>query len=123
MADASKRPHRVDYLSSRSQNEYLQLLATDVSNRVMSELCEPEMLAVIANATPDVSHMDQLSVVARYVGQGGHAQERLVDMREISDKMGEGHDKAILAALNERSINPANIAFQSSLHVIHVWHF
>ena len=28
-----------------------------------------------------VSHMDQLSVVARYVDQDGYAQERLVDMR------------------------------------------
>ena len=38
-----------------------------------------------------VSHMDQLSVVARYVDQEGHAQERLVDMREIQDKTGKGH--------------------------------
>ena len=29
--DAPKRPHRVDYLSSRSQNEFLDLLAEDVT--------------------------------------------------------------------------------------------
>ena len=80
MADAPKRPHRVDYLSSRSQNEYLELLAKDVSTRVIAEICQAEMFAIIADTTPDVSHMDQLSVVARYVDQEGHAQERLVDM-------------------------------------------
>ena len=91
LADAPKRPHKVDYLSSRSQNEYLELLAKDVSNRIIDEICQAEMFAIIADTTPDVSHADQLSVVARYVDQEGHAQERLVDMQELEDKTGECH--------------------------------
>ena len=91
LADAPKRPHKVDYLSSRSQNEYLELLTKDVSNRVIDEICQAEMFAIIADTTPDVSHADQLSVVARYVDQEGHAQGRLVDMQELEDKTGEGH--------------------------------
>jgi hypothetical protein len=71
------------------------------------------MFAIIADTTPDVSHVDQLSVVARYVDQEGHVRERLVDMREIEDKTGEGHAQGILAALNENSISTANIVFQS----------
>ena len=113
MADAPKRPHRVDYLSSRSQNEYLELLAKDVSTRVIAEICQAEMFAIIADTTPDVSHMDQLSVVARYVDQERHAQERLVDMREIQDKTGEGHATGILAALDENGLSSANVVFQS----------
>ena len=101
LADAPKRPQRVDYLSSRSQNEYIELLAKDVSSRVIAEILQAEIFAVIADTTPDVSHMDQLSVVARYVNQEGHARERLVDMREIEDKTGEGHAQGILAALDE----------------------
>jgi hypothetical protein len=80
LADAPKQPHRVDYLSLRSQNEYLELLAKDVSSRVITEICQAEMFTVIADTTPDVSHVDQLSVVARYVDQEGHVRERLVDM-------------------------------------------
>ena len=86
LADAPKRPHKVDYLSSRSQNKYLELLAKDVSNRVIDEICQAEMFAIIADTTPDVSLADQLSVVARYVDQEGNAQERLVDMQELEDK-------------------------------------
>ena len=113
LADAPKRPHRVDYLSSRSQNEFIELLAKYVSSRVIAEVCKAEMFAVIADTTPNVSHVDQLSVVARYVDQEGHAQEHLVDMQEIEDKTGEGHAQGILAALDENSISTANIVFQS----------
>jgi hypothetical protein len=113
LTDTPKRPHRVDYLSSRSQNEYLELLAKDVLSRVITEICQAEMFAVIADTTPDVSHVDQLSVVARYVDQEGHVRECLVGMREIEDKTGEGHAQGILAALNENSTSTANIVFQS----------
>ena len=69
--DAEKRPHRVNYLSSRSQNEFLTLLADDVSSRVVSEIHEAKMYSVIADTTPDVSLVDQLSVVVRYVDKEG----------------------------------------------------
>ena len=36
--DAHTRPHKADCLSSRSQNEFLSLLAEDVSNRVVAQI-------------------------------------------------------------------------------------
>ena len=88
-------------------------MAKDVSSRVIAAIFQAEIFAIIADTTPNVSHMDQLSVVARYVDQDGHARERLVDMREIQDKTGEGHATGILAALDENSSSSANIVFQS----------
>ena len=58
--DAPTRPHKVDYLSSRSQNEFLTLLAEDVSNRVVAQIHDAKMFSVIADTTPDVSHVDPL---------------------------------------------------------------
>ena len=111
--DAPTRPHKVDYLSSRSQNEFLTLLAEDVSNRVVAQIHNAKMFSVIADTTPDVSHVDQLSVVARYVDKDGNPQERLVDIKEIHDKTGEGHAQGILSSLNEKSIDTDNTVFQS----------
>ena len=111
--DAPTRPHRVDYLSSRSQNEFLTLLAEDVSNRVIAQIHHAKMFSVIADTTPDVSHVDQLSVVARYVDKDGNPQERLNDIKEIHDKTGEGHAQGILSSLNEKSIDTDNTVFQS----------
>ena len=69
--DAENRPNGVNYLSSRSQNEFLTLLPKDVRCRIVSEIREAGMFSVIADTTPDVSHVDQLSVVARYVDKEG----------------------------------------------------
>jgi hypothetical protein len=106
--DAPTRPHRVDYLSSRSQNEFLTLLAEDVSNRVNAQIHHAKMFSVIADTTPDVSHVDQLSVVGRYVDK-----DRLIDIKEIHDQTGEGHAQGILSSLNEKSIDTDNTVFQS----------
>ena len=111
--DAPNRPHKVDYLSSRSQNEFLELLAKDVSGRVTDQIGQAEMFSVITDRTPDVSHVDQLSVVARYVNEAGNPQERLVDIEEIHDKTGDGHAQGILSSLNDKRIDTANMVFQS----------
>ena len=109
--DAENRPHGVNYL--RSQNEFLTLLAKYVSCRIVSEIREAGMFSVIADTTPDVSHVDQLSVVARYVDKEGGPQERLVDIKEIHDKTGEGHAQQILSSLNAKSVNTDSIVFHS----------
>ena len=111
--DAATRPHKVNYLSSRSQNEFLTLLAGNVSDRIVSQVNEATMFSVIADTTPDVSHVDQLSVVARYVDKDGLPQERLVDIRELHDKTGEGHAQEIISSLNAKSVDTNGIVFQS----------
>lgn len=108
VGDAATRPHRVDYLSSRSQSEFLALLADNVSKRVIAQIQQAEMFSVIADTT-----LDQLSVVARYIDEDGNPQERLIDIREIHDKTGEGHAQEILSSLNEKSVDTDNIVFQS----------
>jgi hypothetical protein len=111
--DAPKRPHRVDYLSSRSQNEFLDLLAEDVTHRVSAEINQAGMFSIIADTTPDVSHVDQLSVVTRYVNAERNPQERLVDIKVIHDKTGDGHAQGIISSLNEKCLDTADVVFQS----------
>ena len=103
----------MNYLSSRSQNEFLLLLAEDVTNKVKREIIESEISTVIADTTPDVSHVDQLSVVARYMDPHGNLQERLVDMTDIDKKTGDGQAKQILKSWNKRELNSSSIVFQS----------
>ena len=81
-------------MSSRSHNEFLTLLAKDVSCRIVSEIREAEMFSVIADTMPDVSHVDQLSCRStlsrgKVCGQRRAPQERLVDIKEIHDKTGK----------------------------------
>ena len=71
------------------------------------------MYSIIADTMRDVSHVDQLSVVGRYVDKEGVPQERLVDIKEIHDKTGEGHAQEILSSFHAKSVNTDGIVFQS----------
>ncbi len=111
--EAENRQHTVNYLSSRSQNEFLLLLAQDVTTKVKMGITESQITTVIADTTPDVSHVDQLSVVARYMDPHGILRERLVDMTDIDKKTGDGQAKQILKSWNIRELNSSSIAFRS----------
>jgi hypothetical protein len=62
---------------------------------VSTKIGKADMFAVIADTTANASHVNQLSVLARYVDQEGYAQEHLVDIQGIDDKMVEGHAQGI----------------------------
>ena len=51
--DAENHPHGVNYLP---QNEFLTLVAKDVSCRIVYEIHKAGMFSVIADTMPDVSH-------------------------------------------------------------------
>ena len=63
--DSQKRGKRlqVKYLSSDSQNEFLDLCANEVRQRVLQEVAN--------DATPDVAHVKQTSFVVRYLVKPG----------------------------------------------------
>ncbi|XP_050064149.1 uncharacterized protein LOC126552989 [Aphis gossypii] len=96
--DKSMRPYHVTYLGSKSQNEFIELLAAE---------------NLMADTTPDISLKDQLAVCLRYVDQNGITNERLLDVVESTDKTGYGTAKSIYDCLIKYEINTDNLAFQS----------
>ena len=85
--NAENCPDRVNYLSSRSQNEFLTLQAEDMSVELFLNSaklkCFLWFLMFLMSA-----------VVARYLGKEGVLQERLVDIKEI-------HDNTVETMLNK----------------------
>ena len=110
--DAPKRSHRVDRLSSSFQNEFLDLLEEDAADKVSGEINQAGMFSVIADTTPDVSHVARLSLVARYLNTDGNQQERL-DIKIIHDKTGDGHAQEIISSLNDKCLNTSDVVFHS----------
>ena len=113
MDEAEKRPQRATYLSWKSQNEFLELLAEYVTEKVKPEVEVAQFISVVADTTPDTSRLDQLSVVLRYVTPSGTIQERLVGMNDIDDKTGYGQAMAMLSSLRNKKVNTDSIVFQS----------
>ncbi|CAB3996389.1 Hypothetical predicted protein [Paramuricea clavata] len=57
--------YHVTCVLPESKNEMIQLLAEDVRRQVVKEIKDAKMFSVSADATPDLSRNDQLSVVCR----------------------------------------------------------
>eukprot|EP00794_Sanderia_malayensis_P019699 gene19699-21648_t len=89
LGEAEKRLQRATYLNWHSQNEFLQLLSDDMSEKFKAEIETAQFIAVMADTTSDASHLDQLSVVLRYVTPSGAIHERLVDMNDVNKKTGK----------------------------------
>nr|CAI5834089.1 unnamed protein product [Callosobruchus analis] len=57
----------INYLSPTFQNEIISLLGTTVRNNITSEIKKAPFLTIILDTTQDLSKIDQLSVVFRYI--------------------------------------------------------
>eukprot|EP00794_Sanderia_malayensis_P004175 gene4175-4729_t len=121
----SKQGKLSGHLSSNSHkasldalNEFLQLLSDDVSEKVKAEIETAQFIAVTADTTPDASHLDQLSVVLRYVTPSRAIHERLLDMNDVDKKTGDGQALAILTSLRKKKLALNQLYF--SLMIIHL---
>nr|CAI5848433.1 unnamed protein product [Callosobruchus analis] len=57
----------INYLSPTIQNEIISLLGTTVRNNIISEIKKAPFLTIILDTTQDLSKIDQLSVIFRYI--------------------------------------------------------
>ena len=64
------------YLSANICEQFVELLATSVLQFIVNELKQAKYYSVIVDSTPDISHVDQLTFVIRYVLENGTPVER-----------------------------------------------
>lgn len=56
--DKSMRSHKVTYLSMKSQNEFIELLAAETRKNIVEEVSTSDIFSVLADTTPDVQFKD-----------------------------------------------------------------
>ena len=66
----------------------------------------------MADTTPDVSHVDQISLIIRYVDEKFQVQERLLKISEINVKTGDGFAEKVITMLNDLGLPLVNVRFQ-----------
>ncbi|CAN7949841.1 unnamed protein product [Ixodes pacificus] len=66
------------YLSPQTQNEFIQLLGKHVKGEIATEIKEAKYFGILFDSTPDVSHVDQMCQVIRYV----HIKDGEVTVKE-----------------------------------------
>ncbi len=107
------KPFHTTYMSGKSQNEFIQLLADAVREDIATEVSHSEMFSVMADTMPDVSNKDQLAVAVCYLDADDKPTERLVQVREVTEKTGEGLANEILTSLAECKIDKEMMRFQT----------
>ncbi|XP_028414896.1 52 kDa repressor of the inhibitor of the protein kinase-like [Dendronephthya gigantea] len=113
LSDERQKPYCVKYLSSESQNEFINILAEDVKSRIVSDVNASGMHSVMADTSPDTANTDRLVVAVRYIDEDNHPRERVLEMKETTDKTGEGQAKDILKSLNSKYLKKEDLVYQS----------
>ena len=61
------KKHSVSYLSPSTQNEFISVLAEEVRGHLVKEIIEAKYYGIMFDSTPDISHVDQMCEIIRYV--------------------------------------------------------
>ena len=107
------KPYSVKYLSATSQNEFINILAEGVKGRIVKEIDSAEMYSVMVDTSPDTANTDRLVVAVRYINEENQHKERVLEMKETTDKTGEGQAKDTLQSLDSKIGNRDGLVYQS----------
>lgn len=56
----------VKYLSWKIQDELIEILASDIRNKICDEVKKSSWFSIILDSTQDITKIDQVSVIIRY---------------------------------------------------------
>ena len=104
---------KVSYLSSVICEEFIGILASRVTMQTMSEIKDAKYYGISIDSTPDISHMDQLTVIIRYVHKSGNVVERFLKFIPIGQHDGKYLFNILRETLVNSGINIANCRAQS----------
>lgn len=88
------------YLSKTICDELIQLMAQKIHEAIIEEVKSSGYFSLSVDSTPDLSHIDQLSVVLRYVNDG-ESIERFLTFLEMKNHTGEEIANQVLQYLEK----------------------
>lgn len=59
---------KTSYLSSITYNEFIELMTSRVNKVMTDEAKASKYYSIIVDSSPDISHVDELALIIRYVG-------------------------------------------------------
>jgi len=72
------------YLSANICNEFINIMGRQVLNKIISELKVAKYYSISVDSTPDLSHIDQMTFIIRYVNEDTPV-ERFLEFIPIDD--------------------------------------
>lgn len=95
----------VSYFSSTIVSEFIEVMSKKVLDEILSQLKQAKYFGLIVDSTPDITHIDQLSVVLRYVDMQGDPVERFIKFIPIHGHSAQHLQEVILNLIESLSID------------------
>ncbi|XP_033223026.1 zinc finger MYM-type protein 1-like [Belonocnema kinseyi] len=104
---------RQSYLSSTICEELIKVFGSKVLKFIVNEIIEAKYFSISVDSTPDISHIDQLTIVLRYVSSNGEVEERFLTFIPIVSHKGEEIAATILNFFKQYNIDIKNARGQA----------
>lgn len=94
-----------NYLSSHTCDEFIELIGEKTREKLLSEIREAGYFSIILDSTPDISHIDQLAVIIRYVTSNSDIKETFIGFIKITQHNSLYLEEVILKKLEDLSLD------------------
>ncbi|XP_050508056.1 zinc finger MYM-type protein 1-like [Diabrotica virgifera virgifera] len=101
------------YLSSTICEELIEIMAKTVIDTILNDAKKSKYYSIIVDSTPDVTHIDQLSFILRYVNELGIPEEHFVEFMKNQGHTGEELVNSVLSFLQSKGLDIQNCRGQS----------
>ena len=71
----NRSPRNAQYISPQVQNELIRLIGQQIQRSILADVREAKWFGFIADETPDVSHIEQVSLSVRYITTNAEMRE------------------------------------------------
>lgn len=109
---ANKGKGHTSYLSKTTCEEFINLIASSLLDHIIFEIKKCKYYSVSLDSTPDISHVDQLTLIVRYVLPSGPV-ERFVKFLDMEGHTAEQLAQSLLDFLKENGIDIKDCRGQS----------
>ena len=103
---------KVSYLSKTICDEFIELIGTTLLDTIVKELKKCKFYSVSLDSTPDITKIDQLTLIVRYVLPTGPV-ERYLTFLNMKDHTGEELAQSLLKFLKKHGIDVKDCRGQS----------
>lgn len=80
---------------------------------IAAEIQQPKYFSVIVESTPDLSHVDQLTFIFRFVNVEGRVVERLFGFEPLHSHTGASIAECVLKMVRDLGLDLSNCCVQS----------
>nr|XP_036234234.1 zinc finger MYM-type protein 1-like [Bactrocera oleae] len=94
------------YCGKDIQNELIELMVEKVKSEIISRAKKSKYYSIIADCTPDISHIEQLSLTIRFVDLSSDVdkisvKEHFIEFLSVNESTGERLTEVIIDILNK----------------------